>query len=119
MSKPLSAAQKLFNRVCRHLLRQNKQALNEDRECVYRAPDGCRCGVGGVLPNRLYKKEFEGTQIVFLMRDHPEVRDYFGDENSSLLSSIQYVHDNFQPHEWPARLAIVAERHSLTVPSVK
>ena len=45
--------QAAFNKVARHLLRQNAKSTNKDGECLYRGPNGLRCAVGALIPRRV------------------------------------------------------------------
>ena len=43
-----------------HLLKQGKQAVNEEGNCQYRTEDGCMCAVGVMIDNEHYDANFEG-----------------------------------------------------------
>ena len=119
-SRALSDAQKLFNKVVRHLLKQNAKAVKcpGSSICLYRAPDGKRCAVGGPLPNRLYKPNMEEKSVPILFVLFPEVAEYFGKQHKALLVACQNIHDSqdIEVCEWPARLAGVAKEHGLKMP---
>jgi hypothetical protein len=117
-SRAMSTMQKLFNRIVRHLLKQNAQAMLHG-SCMYRAPDGKRCAVGGVLPNRLYKPNMERKSYDFLVQSFPEVGEHFGVENKDLLSACQRVHDDNLPCYWLDKLAAVAVQFGLDFPKIK
>jgi hypothetical protein len=56
--------QALFDAVATHLLAQGKQAIDEMTNiCKYRAPDGSKCGIGGLIPDELYNPEMEGHMV--------------------------------------------------------
>lgn len=54
--------QEIFNKVAEHLLTQNAKAMLGE-ECVYRSEDGCRCAIGCLIPDELYRPEFEGKNV--------------------------------------------------------
>lgn len=64
--------------------------------CLYRGPDGARCGIGVQLPDAFYRKAFDkggGMSIRNIMEDYGEVREYFGSENIEVLDTVQECHD--------------------------
>lgn len=80
----------------RFLLQQGRpgsMVTNKDgiRRCVYRAPDGSRCGIGGLIPDDLYEPamEEEGTL---------EALSKLGVTESAVIDTayiIQDLHDNW------------------------
>jgi hypothetical protein len=38
-------------------------------ECMYRSPDGCRCGIGQLIPDAAYRPSFEGRGVRWLVYD--------------------------------------------------
>lgn len=53
--------QRLFNAVVTHLFKQGRPAVNKHGACMYRAPNGCKCGIGGLIPDSRYDPELEGN----------------------------------------------------------
>lgn len=109
--------QTTFDIVCAHLLTQNKQtkALIGGRyQCAYRAPDGCKCAVGCLIPDDKYTPDMEGKGLT-----HEKVWNAIPNKHrfEYMLSSLQYVHDKGTVPSWPARLAVVAYKHNLKVPA--
>lgn len=51
--------QETFDTVVRHLHRQGKPAVDAFGNCVYRAPDGCRCAAGCLIPDDKYRESME------------------------------------------------------------
>lgn len=95
--------QEVFNTVAKHLFAQGKRSMKSDsvglEYCVYRAPDGCMCAVGAILPDELYNPTMdEGYGLSRLMESFHEVRDFFGFENKSFLTALQVAHDD--PMHW-------------------
>ena len=86
--------QVIFNKVVRHLFKQNKKCVNEDGACVYRGPNNTKCAVGALIPNRLYNEEMETEGVAFVFRRNEEVAELIGRTNVDLLSSLQEMHDD-------------------------
>jgi len=108
-------AQVLFDRVVAHLLTQNAKALavEDGTACLYRAPDGMRCAVGGVLPDSLYTPRLEDKAVEQVMHLYPEIMAYFGEENMLLLNRLQRLHDKYDVSNWRAGLIEIAKEHGL------
>lgn len=121
MSKKLSQNQKTFNKVARHLLKQNEKSVDGANNCLYRLTIDNRklkCGIGALIPDRLYTKSMEGIA---------PGTDTFRDTtkcpvNNALVSCghdpdfcsfLQDIHDNYDPDEWRSQLTKFAERNSL------
>jgi hypothetical protein len=103
----------LFEYVANHLLTQNKQALNVDDECVYRSNNGMRCSIGCLINGDHYNNSLEGQSL-----QESDLREAV--ENSIdrkltetevlLLISLQGVHDEYTPSEWPAQIDELREK---------
>jgi hypothetical protein len=93
--------QEIFDTVVTHLFTQGKAAQDEDETCFYRAPDGCKCAVGALIPDELYDETMEyNTWIHFSEaedRDRPDMKKVFeflgGEETYELISDLQRTHD--------------------------
>lgn len=114
MSKPLSQSQKLFNRVARHLLRQNCKS-EKDGVCLYRGPNGTRCAAGAVIPNRKYKKSMETCTV-----DNKQVEPTIISLGYNLqeLRALQLIHDQSDVYEWRGNLESYAKERNLKMPVV-
>lgn len=124
--------QTLFDTVARHLLKQGKRSgeTQEDGSfaCMYRAPDGCKCAAGAILPDDKYDPAMEGCNVY-------SNQEFWNSlvEELHLLSHLQSVHD-YDPGEffmddhnerglakdqpnlialWRTRLKAVAKRYDL------
>lgn len=78
--------QETFDRVAKHLLKQNKKSVN-GTQCMYRSSDGLQCALGCLIPDELYVPSLEGTTL----RTSTELRNIFADYNHDLLHSLQRV----------------------------
>jgi hypothetical protein len=112
----------LFEKVATHLLAQNKRAANE-RGCQYRV-EGLRCAVGCLISDENYSKLIEGTMVCALYftegrwcahRTLPKPFNRLAEalnaegvpatpETRTLLSRLQYLHDNLPQGAWPEAL---------------
>jgi hypothetical protein len=104
--------QEIFDTVAKHLLTQGKKAVDKYTGlCTYRAPDGLKCAVGCLIPDDVYKPEMDnGTsagRIDTIYINFPEVEEYLGIDNLSLLCDLQDIHD---VSDWRSDTAI---KHSL------
>ncbi len=101
---PLLTNQIVLDTVVAHLIKQGKRAygpvplrlsnpLNNADGCMYRAPDGCRCAVGVLIPDELYEARFEGEAIRMMLNMSEDLRTHFVDVDVNLLRDLQVVHD--------------------------
>jgi hypothetical protein len=58
--------QKAFNRIWRHFVTKKGPRSYNGRKngCMYRGPDGAKCAIGLLIPERLYKPEMEGDNVL-------------------------------------------------------
>jgi len=109
--------QKLFDDIVTFQRKQGEKSIKLvgkiTRLCMYRHPDGLRCAVGCVLPDKLYKEKMEKESVETLFQGFPEVENYFGSENKYLLSDMQRVHDSSDVPYWEEKWAEVASTHNL------
>lgn len=84
--------QEIFNTVATHLFTQGKPSIVEGR-CKYRAPDGCRCAAGCLIPDSISDEDIadiEGKRAEVMIRrlnlDH--LVPYNG-----FINKLQDVHD--------------------------
>jgi hypothetical protein len=104
--------QAAFDKVARHLLKQNARSTNETTgECLYRGPNGLRCAIGALIP--------EGVAVVpeigiSGLLDEPPFRDLFAGLDENFLGSLQEVHDEVPVAGWRESLAGVAAEFNLS-----
>jgi hypothetical protein len=81
--------QEAFDRAILHMFRQGRQAVHGNSNvCAYRAADGCKCPVGAVLPDSLYRPKMEGSAV-----DHAVFNGVFDSGVRHILACIQSLHD--------------------------
>ena len=120
--------QQIFNRVTKHLLKQNKRssrklpAVTTSRHlvCQYRGPNGTMCAVGCLIPDRLYTENLDasGMDVTFTEVKRVLVKaGVMGNIDSTLrvdfLRSLQLIHDDGKPYKWPKKLRDFAKKHGL------
>lgn len=117
----LPSAQEIFDLVVEHLFTQGRPACQDDGRCRYRMAGGLRCAIGALIPDELYKEEFEGAsayRLVYKLFDL-EIADWR--EHEELLAQLQNVHDGcrqttvgaFNLFNLEERLRFAAERFFL------
>jgi len=114
--------QEIFDTVATHLFTQGERAT-DNYTCVYRTPEGLKCAVGCLIPNKLYRVSMEGTVLDGLLRDTTcQLPKYFR-ENRELLRKLQTAHDN--QDNWSSsrhmrkRLEEIAKEHYLNYDILK
>lgn len=116
----MTTKQELFTQIATHLLTQNVQSKSTHGGCVYRGPGGLKCAVGCVLTNDEYLPSMDSphseTGVASLIRRGvlPQRLIPF----ASMLESLQFIHDDLRPQDWPKELAEYAQRHNLEMPDV-
>lgn len=107
--------QEIFDKVAKHLLRQNKKA-EDNISCLYRTTAGLRCAVGCLIPKRLYDPGIEGCPVEsFIQGGLSEIGEQIGlrPSHQPLLKQLQVVHDDSEPERWREGLRQVAREHKL------
>ena len=94
--------QEQYDATVRHLRDQGRQSWDPVKEmCMYRAPDGCMCAIGPMIPDALYDPSME-TIGVCQLAQNPELQSaLLGEDGLSsleLLVALQEVHDD--PRNW-------------------
>lgn len=102
--------QEAFTTVVLHLRKQGRRA-QERSNCRYRAPDGCKCAIGALIPDDQYTPELEGSNL-FTITHLPALQDL----NTYMLADLQLTHDLYDPKEWEKRFEYLAEKYKLEVP---
>jgi hypothetical protein len=106
--------QEIFDKVVRHLLRQNAKSLDADDECQYRAANGRKCAIGALVPARLYRASLEGTSVLGLKEHSPKLFSFLGGKRNGLfLQQLQVIHDDHEPKLWRELLAEFGVKYSL------
>lgn len=106
---------------------QGVQGVQGGAQCVYRAPDGSRCAVGCILPNRLYRPAMDEESLGADDALTVALGSEWWHEHSSFvnfLSDVQLAHDDAAGREsrgepglsiFLKRLHEIAQEHALKV----
>lgn len=108
----MAIRQETFNTVVTHLRNQGCKS-QDDKQCMYRGPNGTKCAAGCLIPDSKYDPSFENSQvtesrIATVIRS--EGHDLF------LVRELQKIHDNVPTQGWEYRLAAIAISFRLTMP---
>ena len=126
MSTKPQTKQQVFNKVAKHLLKQNERATNADGGCMYRGEAGTKCAVGCLIPDKKYTEELDypemGSSNLARSRAVQEVLEGEGlqlfengkpTEMMDMLNRLQSVHDNTAPSAWEFHLKRCAKELGL------
>lgn len=108
--------QDMFDVMTTALLAQGKKSGEKpeegDFECLYRAPDGCKCAIGHLIKDKFYTPDMEGANI---RSDLPWEalkksigRTDLSDHDRDFLEHMQEIHDETAPETWDAQFRKVA-----------
>ena len=101
--------QETFDIVASHLLRQGRRSVDSEGRCLYRGPNGLKCGAGCLIPDELYDPDIEGRGVKC-----SEVEAVLDGHDLEVCRIGQLIHDTMPPKEWPDALAMYADRLGLT-----
>lgn len=104
-----------FDKVVEHLARQGVKSRSGSN-CLYRHPEGLMCAVGCLIPDELYQVNMEGMSSGRVLSEFKFLKDII---DSELASSLQTVHDYYDPSEWGYNLAEVAKDYDITFDETK
>jgi hypothetical protein len=107
--------QELFNKAYVGLAWQGfEQSISVS--CLYRGPNGRKCGIGQAIPDELYVPEMDST--FYALDKVPALIGFKGE--LELAAAIQQVHDGAEsPEGMRVALFNLAVSYGLTVPDVE
>ena len=106
----------LISDVKAHLLEQGCRSTKpgkyegSNQDCMYRGPNGTKCGIGFLIPDELYDVKMEGYAAEQIVKDYPLihsaiVHNYGHDSvDNQVLSEIQEIHDFVDIGSWEEAL---------------
>ena len=110
-----SPNQKTFNKVARHLLKQNcKSIMPNTSVCAYRGENKTRCAIGALIPDRLYSMDLENSTP--FCENVRAILSGLGYKDVEFNCSLQKIHDNNDPKNWRVALEEFAEENNLVWP---
>src|SRR5687768_9066961 len=129
--------QKVFTAITTHLLTQMKQAIDPNDagmtvpRCMYRSPEGLKCGIGGIIKDEAYDPVFEGLSVVAMeivrslnlsgwevdtKTSEGRAPSEVINQDTGFLMELQGLHDNNKPDQWKERLKSFARSKQLEFP---
>lgn len=112
--------QKIFNKVVRHLLKQNKKSLKYDNiTCAYRGKDGVQCAIGCLIPDEDYTKAMDihpdiilnyPNKISSFLKEKGYMKSF---EDQEFLIGLQGIHDSYDIYYWRTQLVSFGKEHNL------
>lgn len=85
--------QEAFDGVWNHLITLKSPKSMVGTHCKYRGNLGAKCAIGALLPDNLWTPGIEGYKIKRLVDIVPEIKEFFGPVEISLLDQLQLAHD--------------------------
>ena len=98
----------VFDFVARHLLTQAESATDGNGNCMYRAPNGCKCAIGALLDDEDYGRIEEGYGIGRVVEALGWPRAL-----KPLMRDLQMAHDCLGPASWSGSLRRIGEAYGL------
>jgi hypothetical protein len=99
----------IFNKVEKHLLKQNTKSIDYQGFCNYRSAGGLTCAVGCLMTDDMYDPSLE-KQGVMEIAVVDALSPILGldvrkrNDKLNLLVDLQSVHDDYYPVRWHSRL---------------
>lgn len=108
--------QETFDAVVTHLLKQGCRSVDSLGNCVYLSDQGLKCAAGCLIPEDEYVPGWEGTSIWENEKCEGTVTACLRrlGYNLKLVSQLQSIHDNCEPHRWDDAFQQLAAEHGLT-----
>lgn len=108
------AKQELFDAVVAHARTMTHKSQSEDEgRCYYRAPDGNRCFIGGIIPDEDYRPRFDNEMSVTDANTILTMLGFSDDNVLTLACQLQDIHDNCDMNEWEELFEMAALEHEL------
>ncbi len=120
--------QDIYNYVAQAIIKQGKPAMMNSAICAYRAPDGCKCAIGHLIPDDMYHSGLENKRAwtvvgpmiapAVVIKLPGVTPDETLNERLTFFNLLQNAHDeadrtNFL-HDFRNRMIRVARRFHLT-----
>lgn len=121
----MDGLQEIFDFVTSKLLEQNNKSIDGDM-CMYRttiAGYTLKCAAGHLIPDELYREEFERCFVApsglvdQTKGKYFSTKDVFGKEYTEkelrLIRRLQEVHDDYEVETWKRNFNLVAKDYDL------
>lgn len=111
----MSLKQELFDRISKHLLKQNKRSTDHHGDCRYRGDYGLKCAVGAIISDKKYSEKIEGVNVYYEYVISCLPVRYRGKSSIDFLNKLQKLHDRTAVHLWKDGLKEIAKDENLVV----
>lgn len=102
--------QKFFELAATGMLKQGTRYMRRLGECVYRGPNGLKCGVGHAIPDNEYTDQMDcGWNLAQVLARCPSLREV----NFNLANRAQEIHDGEDTHQWYEHLVSLGKAFNL------
>jgi len=118
--------QEIFDIVAKHLLTQNEKSIIPVQgnclnpwKCLYHSPDGKKCAIGVLIPDKEYKPAIENSgDVRYLINYHPSCPKSLSvycdnTQTMMLLEELQGIHDEMIIEDWINGLLVTALNFNL------
>jgi hypothetical protein len=104
--------QEVFTKVVTHLRKQRVKSYALGDGCLYRGPNKTSCAVGCLIPDSEYFADLEQEVVRAIIKRHgiPSLRNL----DIELLTSLQIIHDKYEPDRWEEQWYKLAVFNRLT-----
>lgn len=85
--------QKMFDDFVVHMIKQGGRSIQINGHCVYRGPNGRRCGIGKFILNHQYTKKMDNDAMSFHTIDGNYNLPQFRDLPEEFGTDLQVLHD--------------------------
>jgi hypothetical protein len=116
--------QKIFDTVALHLIKQGKQSIDAAKGmCLYRGPNGLKCAVGCLIPDKVYRPEMEGHSVSRFIDTYDGLN--FLQPFDAILNDLQEAHDATygENQKWTdavvLRLRKIAKKYNLSTAALE
>lgn len=106
--------QEVFDKVLAHLRAQGRKALDDRRQCMYRAPDGAKCAAGCLISDEQYGPRLEGKSANMSKVHAALSASGVPEDAMPVVQELQGIHDSHSPDQWEAEFARLAKEYGLT-----
>lgn len=111
--------QEAFDRVWEHFIVDGQPLSRVGGRCYYRSPFGAKCAIGLLIPDELYRDEFDsgGGMSATTLLQRPEFQEFQPLLTGGFCERLQAAHDCSDSRiGMEERMRRIAEEHSLSIP---
>jgi hypothetical protein len=105
---PEATPQQVFDKVARHLIKQQARSTDEEGFCAYKAPGRMRCAAGCLISSDEYSPKMERNNWASLVKMNIAPK-----RHCLLIEKLQKIHDEVHISDWLESLRDLALTHEL------